>query len=86
MFGSNKAGAVILAWGALVLLSIVLAPFYTIFAGVVLGAVLTAGTLTLVVKWSIEDMFTETTGNIEQMNEALSNADPITEPEDDGDR
>jgi hypothetical protein len=72
MFGSTRAGAVIIGWGVLLLLSIAAIPFHIAFAGVVIGALLTAGALALVVKWSVEDMFGEVTDDLDQMNDALA--------------
>lgn len=72
MFGSTRAGAIIIGWGVLLLLSIVAIPFHIAFAGVVIGALLTAGALVLVVKWSIEDMFGDVTDDLDQMSDALA--------------
>lgn len=72
MFGSNRAGAVIIGWALLLLLSIVAIPFHIAFAGVVVGSLITAGAFALTVKWSIEDMFGSVSRDLDQMNEALA--------------
>lgn len=83
MFGSNRAGAVIIAWALMVLLSIVGILFHTVFAGVVIGSLLTAGALVLVVKWSIEDMFGDVTQDLEQVNDTLGGQSGIQMPGED---
>jgi len=72
MFGSQRAGAVIIGWAVLLLLSIVAIPFHIAFAGVVIGSLLTAGAFALTVKWSIEDMFGSVSDDLDSMNEALA--------------
>jgi len=83
MFGSNKAGAVIIGWAVLLLASIVLIPFHIIFAGVVIGSLITAGAFALTVKWSIEGMFGSVNEDLEQMNEALAEHGGIKMLDDD---
>lgn len=77
---STKAGIVILLWGVSFLSSIVLAPFYPIAGGFAIGAIVTAAALVLTVKWSIEEMLTDTFSGIEEMQKQLQeNHEPIME-------
>lgn len=68
---SNRAGTAIIVWAVAILASVALIPVHVFFAGVVVGSLLTAGLLTLVVKWSIEGMLSQSASDIEQMNETL---------------
>lgn len=67
----RKAPAAIILWALLVVGSAVLSVVSPIFAGVAVGAVVSAILLLLAVKWSIEDLVTNQMNSIDQMEEAL---------------
>jgi len=75
----HKAGAIVIGWIVGFVASIALAPFYTIFAGVAAGALLTAVVFGLAIRWSMRGMVDDVTEEIETVQENLEPDLPDTE-------
>lgn len=69
---STKAAVLVLGWIGMVIGTMVFGIVSTFFLGVTIGSLLTAGTLGLAIKWSIEGLLSGTTSNIKQINDAMS--------------
>jgi len=61
--------AIIGLWTVGVVGSLLLSPMSTLFAGIAIGAILTAVALLIVVKWGLKDMIDSTMGDVKEMSD-----------------
>ena len=66
---STKMSAIIGLWTVGVVGSLLLSPMSTLFAGIAIGAILTAVALLIVVKWGLKDMIDSTMGDVKEMSD-----------------
>lgn len=73
---SVKAGLAVLIWTTVFLVSLILATTHVFFVGFVAGSIVTALSLALTVKWSIEGLLSDTFEGVEEMQEQLEEQRP----------
>jgi len=66
---SIKMTTIIGLWTVGVVGSLLLSPMSTLFAGIAIGAILTAVALLVVVKWGLKDMIDNTMGDVKEMSD-----------------